>query len=143
MLRRNTPLHPRWRTAPPIQTSIVFAPISVACPPNSACCVCVTLPFANRRSNTRRHSRNGRPPTTTCLLDPLQNGGTAKTMATAALPQTSLFPLEVSLPPKEESSLSSKAMLCTVSISAWSGYKYDREASEEIAEIHGADKDSG
>jgi hypothetical protein len=64
-------------------------------------------------------------------------------MATAVLPQTSLFPLEVSLPPKEESSLSSKAMLCTVSISAWSGYKYDREASEEIAEIHGADKDSG
>src|SRR5712692_7711990 len=34
-------------------------------------------------------------------------------------------------------------MLCTVSISAWSGYKYDREAYEEIAEIHGADKDSG
>jgi hypothetical protein len=64
-------------------------------------------------------------------------------MATAALPQTSLFPLEVSLPPREESSLSSKAMLCTVSISAWSGYKFDREASEEIAEIHGADKDSG
>jgi hypothetical protein len=34
-------------------------------------------------------------------------------------------------------------MLCTVSISAWSGYKFDREASEEIAEIHGAEKDSG
>jgi hypothetical protein len=64
-------------------------------------------------------------------------------MATAALPQTSLFPFEITLPPKEQSSLSSKAMLCTVSISAWSGYKFDREASEEIAEIHGADKDSG
>ena len=64
-------------------------------------------------------------------------------MTTAALPQTSLFPIEVPLPPKEESSLSSKAMLCTVSISAWSGYKYDREASEEIAQIHGAEKDSG
>jgi hypothetical protein len=64
-------------------------------------------------------------------------------MAAATLPQTSLFQLEVSLPPKEESSLSSKAMLCTVSISAWSGYKYDREASEEIAELHHADKDSG
>jgi hypothetical protein len=64
-------------------------------------------------------------------------------MATAVLPQTSLFQLEVQLPPKEETSLSSKAMLCTVSIRAWSGYKYDREASEEIAEIHGADKDSG
>ena len=64
-------------------------------------------------------------------------------MTTAALPQTSLFPLDVALPPEEEMSLSSKAMLCTVSIRAWSGYRYDREASEEIAEIHGADKDSG
>jgi hypothetical protein len=64
-------------------------------------------------------------------------------MATATLPQTSLFPFEVALPPKEPTSLSSKAMLCTVSISAWSGYKFDREASEEIAEIHGAEKDSG
>ncbi len=63
-------------------------------------------------------------------------------MTTAALSQP-LFPLEVPMPSKEETSLSSKAMLCTVSISAWSGYKYDREASEEIAEIHGADKDSG
>src|SRR5262249_60799329 len=63
-------------------------------------------------------------------------------MTTAALPQ-SLLPIEVPLPSKQETSLSSKAMLCTVSISAWSGYKYDREASEEIAEIHGADKDSG
>jgi hypothetical protein len=64
-------------------------------------------------------------------------------MATATLPQTSLFPFEVTLPPKEPTSLSSKAMLCTVSIGAWSGYKFDREASEEIAEIHGAEKDSG
>jgi hypothetical protein len=63
-------------------------------------------------------------------------------MTTAALPQ-SLFPVEVTMPSKEETSLSSKAMLCTVSISAWSGYKFDREASEEIAQIHGADKDSG
>ena len=63
-------------------------------------------------------------------------------MTTAALPQ-SLFPLEVPMPSKEETSLSSKAMLCTVSISAWSGYKYDREASEQIAEIHNAEKDSG
>lgn len=64
-------------------------------------------------------------------------------MTTPALPQTPLIPFEFPLPPKEESSLSSKAMLCTVSISSWSGYKYDREASEEIADIHGADKDSG
>ena len=63
-------------------------------------------------------------------------------MSIAALPQ-SLFPVEVRLPSKKETSLSSKAMLCTVSISAWSGYKFDREASEEIATIHGADKDSG
>jgi hypothetical protein len=47
------------------------------------------------------------------------------------------------MPSTEETSLSSKAMLCTVSISAWSGYKYDREASEQVAEIHGAEKDSG
>jgi len=64
-------------------------------------------------------------------------------MTTVALPQTSLFSLEIPVPPREETSLSSKAMLCTISISAWSGYKYDREASEEIAEIHGAEKDSG
>jgi hypothetical protein len=64
-------------------------------------------------------------------------------MATATLPQTSLFPFDIPLPPNEQTSLSSKAMLCTVSISAWSGYKFDREASEEIAEIHGAEKDSG
>jgi hypothetical protein len=63
-------------------------------------------------------------------------------MTTAVLPQF-LSPLDVSMPSTEEDSLSSKAMLCTVSISAWSGYKFDREAAEEIAEIHGADKDSG
>lgn len=64
-------------------------------------------------------------------------------MTTAASPQTSLFSLDVPLPEKEESSLASKAMLCTLSIQAWEGYKYDREASEEIAEIHQADKDAG
>src|SRR5215472_10382915 len=63
-------------------------------------------------------------------------------MSIAAIPQH-LLPLEVPMPSKEETSLSSKAMLCTVSISAWSGYKFDREASDEIAEIHGAEKDSG
>jgi hypothetical protein len=55
-------------------------------------------------------------------------------MATAALP------LEVPMLSKEETSLSSKAMLSKVSISAWSGYKFDREASEQIAEIHGAER---
>jgi|SRR5579859_462402 len=62
-------------------------------------------------------------------------------MTTAALPQSS-FPLEVPLPSKEIS-LSSKAMRCSLNIGVWSGYKYDREASEEIAEIHGAEKDAG
>lgn len=64
-------------------------------------------------------------------------------MTTAALPQTSLFPFDIPLPPKDQTSLASKAMLSTVSISAWSGYRYDQEASEEFAEIHGAEKDSG
>ena len=64
-------------------------------------------------------------------------------MSTVVSPQTSLFSLNIPLPTKEESSLASKAMLCTVSISAWSGYKYDRDASEEIADLHGAEKDSG
>lgn len=64
-------------------------------------------------------------------------------MTTVAVPQTTLFPLTVPLPPKREASLASKAMLCSLSIKDWDGYKFDREASEEIAEIHGAAKDSG
>jgi hypothetical protein len=64
-------------------------------------------------------------------------------MTTVLTPQTSLFAFEIPTPPKEESSLAEKAMRCAVSISAWSDYKYDREASEEIAEIHGAEKDAG
>lgn len=64
-------------------------------------------------------------------------------MTTATRPETAFIPFDVPLPPREESSLASKAMLCSISISAWSGYKYDREASEEIADIHGAEKDSG
>src|SRR5260370_1179079 len=63
-------------------------------------------------------------------------------MHTAVRPPA-VLPMELPLTSKEEPSLSSKAMLCTVSISAWSGYKDDREASEQIAEIHGAEKDSG
>jgi hypothetical protein len=64
-------------------------------------------------------------------------------MTTIAMPQTSLFPLQVSLPPREKTSLSSKAMLCSLSIHGWSGYRFDREVSEEIAEIHKAEKDAG
>ena len=37
-----------------------------------------------------------------------------------------------------EPSLSSRAMLCSLSISTWSARKHDPEASEEIASRHGA-----
>ena len=37
-----------------------------------------------------------------------------------------------------EPSLSSRAMLCSLSISMWSARKHDPEASEEIAQRHGA-----
>ena len=42
-----------------------------------------------------------------------------------------------------EPSLSSRAMLCSLSISMWSARKHDRDASEEIAVRHGAQADSG
>ena len=42
-----------------------------------------------------------------------------------------------------EHSLSSRAMLCSVSISMWSARKHDPDASEEIAMRHGAQADSG
>jgi hypothetical protein len=42
-----------------------------------------------------------------------------------------------------EASLSSKAMLCSLSISAWSARKHDPDASEEIAARHGAQADAG
>ena len=45
--------------------------------------------------------------------------------------------------PIAEPSLSSRAMLCTLSISTWSARKHDREASEEIATRHGAQADAG
>ena len=41
-----------------------------------------------------------------------------------------------------EHSLSSRAMLCSLSISMWSARKHDREASEEIAQRHGAQPDA-
>src|SRR5260370_20648352 len=140
--RRNTQWLQHWLIVRPIPISTVSAPISAACQPNSACCASVTLRFDNRLCNTRRRSRSGLPPTTTSLPDTNHDRRRCLGMTTAALPP-SLFPLEVPLPSKEETSLSSKAMLCTVSISAWSGYKYDREASEQIAEIQGAEKDYG
>lgn len=42
-----------------------------------------------------------------------------------------------------ESSLASRAMLCSLSISVWSARKHDPEASEEIARQHGAQADAG
>ena len=42
-----------------------------------------------------------------------------------------------------EVSLSSRAMLCSLSISTWSARKHDRDASEEIAARHGAQSDAG
>jgi hypothetical protein len=45
--------------------------------------------------------------------------------------------------PTAEPSLSSRAMLCSLSISIWSARKHDAEASEEIARQHGAQADAG
>ena len=47
-----------------------------------------------------------------------------------------------SLPPSEPS-LSTRAMLCSLSIGMWSARKHDPEASEEIATRHGAQADAG
>ena len=45
--------------------------------------------------------------------------------------------------PIPETTLSSRAMLCTLSIAQWSASKHDRQASEEIAAHHGAQPDVG
>jgi hypothetical protein len=45
--------------------------------------------------------------------------------------------------PIPEPSLSSRAMLCSLSISMWSARKHDPDASEEIAMRHGAQADCG
>ncbi len=42
-----------------------------------------------------------------------------------------------------EPSLSSRAMLCSLSIGVWSARKHDPEASQEIASLHGASSDAG
>jgi hypothetical protein len=65
-------------------------------------------------------------------------------MSTMISSQNTLFSFaEIPLPPKEESALAAKAMLCKLSIGQWDGYKYDRKVSEEIADLHNAEKDSG
>jgi len=45
--------------------------------------------------------------------------------------------------PSSEPSLSSRAMLCSLSMSMWSARKHDPDASEEIAVRHGAQSDLG
>ena len=45
--------------------------------------------------------------------------------------------------PVSESALSSKAMLCSLSITMWSARKHDPDASREIAVNHGAQADAG
>jgi hypothetical protein len=45
--------------------------------------------------------------------------------------------------PIPEPSLSSRAMLCSLSIAQWSASKHDRQAAEEIAVRHGAQPDVG
>jgi len=45
--------------------------------------------------------------------------------------------------PIPEPSLSSRAMLCSLSIAQWSASKHDRQAAEEIAARHGAQPDVG
>jgi hypothetical protein len=60
-----------------------------------------------------------------------------------ASPQSTLFALPHISLPKDETGLAAKAMLCWLSISDWDGFVYDRTVSEEIADIHGAEKDVG
>jgi hypothetical protein len=64
-------------------------------------------------------------------------------MTAAAVPQPSLLPFDLSISQIPETSLSSKAMLCTISISVWPARKYDPDASDEIAALHKAQKDAG
>ncbi len=49
----------------------------------------------------------------------------------------------MNISPISEPSLSSRAMLCSLSIRMWSARKHDAEASEEIATRHGAQADAG
>jgi len=60
-----------------------------------------------------------------------------------ASPQSTLFALPKITLPADETGLAAKAMLCWLSISDWDGFAYDRTVSEEIADLHGAEKDVG
>jgi hypothetical protein len=61
-------------------------------------------------------------------------------MTAAPAPQTSLFTLDVPLPTREQTSLASTAMLWSLHIGRWSGWKYDRAESEALALRHNAGK---
>lgn len=61
-------------------------------------------------------------------------------MTIAALPQISLFSLDVPLPPKEPSALGAAAMLSSLNIRQWSGWKYDPDESDAVTRRHNAGK---
>jgi hypothetical protein len=61
-------------------------------------------------------------------------------MTAAAFPQSSLFSLDVPLPPKEQSSLGAAAMLSSLNIRQWSGWKYDPDESDAVTRRHNAGK---
>lgn len=63
-------------------------------------------------------------------------------MTTLAVPQASLFTLDIPVPPRQTTSLATTAMLSSLSICQWSGYRYDPDASEELTNMHGAEKDA-
>lgn len=57
------------------------------------------------------------------------------------------FPLfsagSIPIPTEKGPTLADTAMRCKLSISCWDGYRFDRQVSEEIADLHNADKDAG
>jgi hypothetical protein len=64
-------------------------------------------------------------------------------VTTSAVVQPSLLPFEMPAIPTPDHSLSSKAMLCSVSIPVWPARKYDPDVSDQIAELHNAQRDAG
>jgi len=64
-------------------------------------------------------------------------------MTTLATPQPSLLPFGLPVAEIPDTSLATKAMLCSVSISVWPARKYDPDVSDEIAAKHGAERDAG
>ncbi len=64
-------------------------------------------------------------------------------MTTSATPQASLLSFGFPVAKTPDTSLSTKAMLCSISISVWPARKFDPEISDDIAAQHGAEKDAG